>query len=213
MKKILILLAILAGMVWVAWEVKDYLLEHPLPLQTPSPIPQKAAPRQTPQQITAALQAKLRSGKPVIIHEEELTAALVAAVSSRQSGATETLVQPVRTRITPQKVQMELQLHVEELNPETIPEELAPLWDAIQRYLKTLGASRIPVTVEFTPRVFNGRVVFTNDLQVRVANVALSTKTLNTQLQPIINNVLQSGVVPARAQKIELGDGQLLFIP
>ncbi len=209
MKKIVFLLAFLAGTVWLAWAVKEYVL---MPKRSPHGASVTSSPQFKPDIVTH-LREKIATSTPVRIGENELTAALSASVFPNGSSFHRSFIRDLHSDITPQRIRLHFQMDFENLTPEMIPVEFQPLWETIQPFLKQFNGSSIPISVDIVPRVYNGRVILTEGMMVHVADVPIPSRPFRSQVALLIQHLTQAGILPARARKIELKNGELLLIP
>ncbi len=214
MKKIVIFLLVLAGLVWLAGEVKNFVEFY----RTTSGAVSPSAPGNTAESaITAvpSIQEKWQAGQPFTIHEQELTAVLqqIKQPTSSKTAAQQPIVEPLSTRITPEAIQLNVKIDMKALTSAVQSSELRQLLEPVQQWLGRLHQTTVPISIRLHPRVYNERIVYTENVQIQVANVPLSLEGQEQYLDQLIQQLIQQGQLPARARKIELQDGQMLVIP
>ncbi len=208
MKKILLFFLILVALSWLALEIKQAVLHFP---RQASPEPSATVTSPKPQAITQTLQKKFHSSSPITISEKEITALLETAIATDPTQSAVLQVQGVT--IQEQQIRVSLFLNVEKISPSTIPPEFQEVFNQALQYIRHLGKTGVPITIQMSPQVFNGRIVYTHNLAISIQQLPLPVTSLKPVFEQVISHLIQKGILPARAQKIRYQTNQIILFP
>ena len=213
MKKIGILILLLIGITWLAGEFKNMLLFFQQSSQVSTAMT-TATTGETPSFSLQSLHRKWESGKPFMLQENELTSLLQQLFSQEITNSSQMTTIPLKgtleTRITTEGIQITLPIETNAFIQIVSSHELRQL---LRPWLNRLHQTTVPLTIRFRPQVYAGRIVYTEGLQIQVAQLPIDLGELKPQLQQLLQQLIQTGVLPARARDIQLQDGQLLIMP